>query len=127
MISSGQDRTVWEWLPDKRLVAKVELGARAFQNVFEYETWQRVKDTKWARWFAPVETIGPSGVMLLMRRTAPAQPTDYPRKVPRFFTDLKRANWGRLGGELVCHDYGRHLLMEEGMTSKLKVARWWNE
>lgn len=126
-LAGGRDREVWEWMPDRRLVAKVETGAGAFQNVLEHEVWQRVKDTKWARWFAPVHAIAPGGVLLLMRRTVPAAGADFPHKVPRFFTDMKRANWGRLDGQVVCHDYGVNLLMEEGMTSKLRVAKWWDE
>lgn len=126
-LSNGRDREVWEWVPNPKLVAKIETGGRAFQNVLENEVWERVKDTKHARWFAPVAAIAPNGVLLLMHRTVPAANCDFPRKVPRFFTDLKRANWGRLDGKLVCHDYGVNLLMEEGMTSKLKVAKWWDE
>lgn len=126
-LASGRDRVVYEWLPDPKLVAKIELRSRSFQNVIEAETWDRIKETKWARWFAPVASISPAGTMLLMRRTSAATRDDFPKKIPAFFTDTKLENWGRLNGQLVCHDYGIHLLMERGMTNDMRCAKWWSE
>jgi hypothetical protein len=45
--------------------------------------------------------------------------------MPAFFTDLKRENFGLLLGRLVCHDYGVNLLMENGMTKRMRKANWW--
>lgn len=125
-IGEGMSRKVWtsKVLPD--LVFKVEEEGHFFQNVMEWETWQRIKDTEHAKWFAPCEQISHCGSVLLMRRTEPARVKDFPAKMPAFFTDLKRGNFGILDGRLVCHDYGIHLLMENGMTKRMRAAHWYD-
>jgi hypothetical protein len=126
LLGSGVARKVYacELFPD--CVVKVEDGAGSYQNVLEWEIWKAVKDTKFARWFAPCRYIGPSGIILIMERTQPAQREQFPDKVPAFLTDLKRQNFGMLNGRLVAHDYGLNLLLEHGMTSRLRRAQWWD-
>ena len=124
LIYQGMSRAVWssEVLTD--CVVKVEDRCGYFQNVVEWETWQRVKDTDFARWFAPCRWISPSGSILVMERTRPAGDAQYPEKMPVFLSDFKRRNFGMLGGQLVCHDYGTNLLFENGMTKRLRNACW---
>ena len=123
-IGAGAGRTVYvcDFVPG--LVFKVEDQARSFQNVIEWETWERIRETKLARWFAPCVAISPCGGILVMKRTEPL--THFPDRMPVFFTDFKRANYGELAGEPVCHDYGTNLLMENGMSSRLKKVKWWD-
>lgn len=124
-VGGGMSRQVFacNLLPD--CVVKVE-SQPWFQNVMENEVWYRIRDTKWARWFAPTRWISPYGRLLIMERTMPVSMKELPAKVPKFFTDMKRQNWGKLpNGKIVCHDYGSNLLMEEGMSDALKKAEWY--
>lgn len=125
-IGSGMSRTVYTStiLPD--CVIKIERGAGHFQNVIEWETWQRLKDTPFARWLAPCEFISPGGSVLVMKKTIPAREDEYLDRMPVFLTDLKRANYGIYNGNLVCHDYGTNLLMDHGMTKRMRKAHWWS-
>lgn len=123
-IGRGMSREVYAHALDPDLVLKIENEAGQFQNVFEWETWLRVRDTEHAKWFVPCEEISPSGCILIQRRTHPIRLDELPEKVPAFMTDLKPSNWGLLDGQPVCHDYGRHLLMEFGMGKRMVKARW---
>lgn len=135
VVGRGMSRTVYDspLLPNS--VIKVETGAHRFQNVVEWETWQRVRDTPASRWFAACEWISADGIVLVMQRTRPPAPSEFPDRVPLYLTDMKRTNYGmvgeRHGGDgkqfLVCHDYGTHLLFEHGMTKRLKKAQWWDQ
>lgn len=130
-IGRGMSREVFssKLLPD--CVIKIEQGAGQFQNVVEWETWQRVRDTPASRWFAACKWISPNGHILIMERTRPPAPSEFPDKVPVFLTDLKRTNYGmaKSDGErewFVCHDYGTHLMFEHGMSKRLRKADWWD-
>jgi len=134
VIGRGMSRTVYDspLLPNS--VIKVETAAHQFQNVIEWETWERVRDTPASRWFAACEWISPDGIVLVMQRTRPPAPSEFPDRVPVYLTDMKRTNYGMVGecrggvGKqlLVCHDYGTHMLFEHGMTKRLKKAAWWD-
>jgi hypothetical protein len=124
LIGTGIGRQVFSSAVFTGSVIKVESSAGSFQNIIEWETWQRVKETKFAKWFAPCEHISPCGSLLIMAKTAPA--LEYPEQMPAFLTDFKRANYGMLNGNLVCHDYGTNLLFENGMTKRLKKVEWWD-
>lgn len=135
MIGRGMTRTVFDSPLLPGCVIKVEDGAGDFQNVIEWETWQRVKGTKFSRWFAECKWISPNGSVLVMERTRPAAPKEFPERMPVFLTDFKRTNYGmsptfkdgKPGKEwFVCHDYGTHMLFEEGMSARLKRADWWD-
>jgi hypothetical protein len=134
-IGYGMSRKVFACalLPD--CVVKVETDGHRFQNVIEWETWNFVQWTPASRWFAACKWISPNGKVLIQERTRPAGHGDLPEKVPVWFTDLKRDNWGMAkarnrdgspGREwLVCHDYGTSLALQEGTTTKrLKKADW---
>lgn len=125
-IGSGMGRDVYasKVLPD--CVIKCESNAGSFQNQFEWETWQQVKNTPFAKWFAPCKWISACGGVLVMQRTHPIQPGHYPERVPAFLTDLKRTNYGLIGKQVVCHDYGTNLLIQMGLTKRMKKAEWWD-
>lgn len=130
-IGYGMSRQVFTSKLLPGCVIKVEQDAGRFQNVMEWETWQRVRDTPASRWFAECKWISPNGRILIMERTRPAAASEFPDKVPVFLSDLKRTNFGmaRSSGEkewFVCHDYGTNLLFEHGMTKRLKRAEWWD-
>lgn len=123
-IGHGMSRSTFssKLLPNS--VVKVEDYAGRFQNVVEWETWQRVRGTPFERWFAPCEWISPNGSVLVMARTTPA--TKFPSTMPVFLTDFKRTNYGLYKGRLVCHDYGTHLMFEHGMSKRERRAEWYD-
>lgn len=123
-IGSGISRNVFECRLDPTLVVKVQRDdTRApLENMMEFEVWQSVMMTEHAKWFAPVELLSTTGRILLQKRTMPSR--DLPKKVPAFFTDLKPSNWGILDGQPVCHDYALNLLMELGLSNKMRKANW---
>lgn len=123
-IGSGVARTVYESPLLPGIVIKCELPAQSFQNITEWETWQEVKHTKWAKWFAPCIEISACGSVLLMKKTE--KPSKYPDRMPVFMTDLKRANYGLIGRQIVAHDYGKNLLMQTGFTDRMRKADWWD-
>lgn len=136
-IGYGMSRSVFssKILPD--CVIKVEDTAGRFQNIVKWETWQRVRDTPFSRWFAACRWISPTGTILVMERTRPPAPEEYPEKMPAFLCDFKRTNYGismlpdsksgKPSNVLVCHDYGTHLMFENGMTKRMRKAEWWDE
>jgi hypothetical protein len=135
-IGYGMSRNVYssKLLPD--CVIKVEDGAGQFQNVIEWETWQRVKDTPASRWFAECRWISPNGTILIMERTRAPAPSEFPDRMPVFLCDFKRTNYGMVtstkrGGKagpdwMDCHDYGTHLMFENGMSKRMRKAEWWD-
>lgn len=62
-----------------------------------------------------------------MERTRSPERTKYPAKMPAFFSDFKRTNYGLHNGRLVCHDYGTSLLMQEGLTKRMKSVEWFDD
>ncbi len=139
VIGRGMSRVVYSSKLLPGYVIKVEDGAGRFQNVIEWETWQRVKDTPLSRWFAACHWISPNGSVLVMERTRPPAPTEFPAHMPAFLTDFKRTNYGMAKNQserphevfnaaeiFVCHDYGTHLMFEHGMTKRMQKADWWD-
>lgn len=122
-LGFGISRAVYEYQRDSRFVIKIEY-AEYFQNICEFEVWHRIKGTKLSKWFAPCDSISPCGKILIQRKTKETSLDNYPNKIPSFFTDVKYDGWGMLNGNVVCHDYGIHLLMEKGMGAKLKKVKW---
>jgi hypothetical protein len=125
-IGRGMSREVFTSEVLKDCVVKVEDSCGHFQNVLEWETWNRIKWTDYAKWFAPCEYISPNGTILVMKKTLPAQDKMYPKQMPIFFSDFKRTNYGLFNGKLVCHDYGTSLLFENGMSKRMKKVEWWD-
>jgi hypothetical protein len=125
LIGTGVARTVYNHAQDPKLVVKIEHYARSFQNIIEWETWKRVEMTEHAKWFAPCVNVSPTGIVLIQKKTAIKSTKHYPERIPTFFTDTKYSNYGFLGRQLVCHDYGVHLLMEKGMRKTMRKADWW--
>lgn len=124
-IAHGISRYVYELNSDPATkVVKICTGDIR-QNVLEDEVWYRIRDTEYAKWFAPVHHTSLDGRVMIQARTTPVTPDQLPAKVPAFFTDLKASNWGMIGKRVVCHDYGLTLLMENGMTKRMRKAEWW--
>ncbi len=122
LIGFGISRAVFESNTHEGCVVKVEYSPEYFQNIYEFQAWHRVERTDLAKWFAPCVDISECGKILIQKKTT--ELTKFPEKVPAFFTDIAERNWGQFKGRPVCHDYGCHLLIEHGMTSRLRKADW---
>lgn len=123
-IAYGAHRHVFNHASDATLVVKLEDIAKHFYNVNEWQAWERIRYTPFAKWFAPCVDISPCGTVLLMKKAKAVTAEELPKLVPAFFTDLKAENWGKLGKRFVCVDYGLHLLLEHGMTKRMRKANW---
>jgi hypothetical protein len=125
-IGSGYSRDVFDCRLDSKLVVKVERDDkhyRSFNNVMECTFWNDNQyNPKIAKWLAPCEYLSPDGFILIQQKAAPI-PDDYklPDKLPSFFTDIKRENFGLLNGRLVCIDYAAHI---ENPSLRLKKVEW---
>ncbi len=125
-IGRGMSRVVYQSKLNPGHVIKTEEDAGRFQNVIEWETWQRVKGTPVERWFAPCVEISQCGAILIMEKTERPAERQFLDRMPAFLCDFKRTNYGLYKGRLVCHDYGPALLFEHGMTKRMRKAHWWD-
>lgn len=121
-LGQGATREVFVLGIDPERVVKIEnkrpdiedAGSICFQNILEAWTWKKFKDTRFARWLAPVHFVSPLGSALVMARTRQSEDVadapPLPRRVPCFLSDTHDWNWGLLrhgeGWRWVCHDYG---------------------
>ena len=107
-LGEGKYRAVYVCEFNDKLVYKMEIRFEdlMFSNVMEFETWQQVKDTPHAKWFAPCEGISRGGMILAQQRTQPIDPKRIPKKIPHYLSDAHPDNWGLLKGKPVVHDYG---------------------
>lgn len=122
-LGAGTHRHIFNHATDPNLIVKIENGYQSFSNIHEWEVWNRIKDTNLAKWFVPCVALSGAGTVLIMKRAKPLTPKQVPKKVPAFFTDLKEENWGWYQGRPACLDYGNHLLLEKGMTSRMRRFR----
>lgn len=123
-LGGGIGRKVFVYGLNPKFVVKVE--QQGFQNVIEWEMWKTVKNTPYARWFAPAVEISGLGTILLMERTLPAPRAKYPSRLPEFLGDCKYSNYGLLRGRIVCHDYGLMSLATNGLSKRTRKADWWD-
>jgi hypothetical protein len=124
-LGTGMMRTVYRWLPNLDYVVKFEHMAKTFSNVTERDIWDEVKDNKpLARWFAPVLDISPCGNVLWQLYAEECPIEKLPKLVPECFADLKQDNWGLWKGRPICRDYGNHAGFKNGLSLKMKTAKW---
>lgn len=122
-LGYGMSRSVYALSSDPNLVIKFETVAGQFQNVHEFELWQRYMDHEPVRkWLAPIDSISANGSILLMKRTMPISFDQFPDEVPGFLGDIKLGNFGMFEGRVVCHDYGTGLFENprRGMKKVIK-------
>jgi hypothetical protein len=108
LIGEGIHRRVFECRVRPDLVVKVEHDEnRYFANVLEHKFWADNQHcAKVARWLAPCEYLSLDGRISLQHRADPiGANAELPDKLPAFLTDIKRSNFGLLGGRIVCVDY----------------------
>lgn len=121
-VGRGVSRVVYECKLDVSAVVKYEFGD-CYQNVIEYETWNRVHGTPACKWFAPVLSMSALGTLLVMAKVAPLGLKDTPSALPGFFSDVKRSNFGIYKGRVVCCDYGT--MLERSFDKRaLRKVKW---
>ena len=126
-LGSGTYRSVFEYNLDEKYVIKIE-PRNTNCNQVEYTLWEEIKgltgDLAWVKdWFAPVKWISPNGRILLMQKTKEDFNKEYPEKIPKFMWDVKPDNFGWIGKNLVCHDYGQFYSFIE-YSKKMKKVDW---
>lgn len=127
-IGQGSARRVYEHAFNDDYVIKIETNGHSFQNQREFDIWNVVEHTTHSKYFAPCYQISADGCALIMRRCDPL-PKSYnlPKRMPEYFSDFKRSNWGLLNGKLVAIDYGSSIMTTTGLTSKIKTVDYWVE
>lgn len=136
-IGFGAYRLVYAPRIMPNYVVKIEYNENTSANRDEMQVWQRIMHTDLSKWFAPCVAISDNCQVLVQEKTVKPRPDEFPKRLPAFFTDFKRSNYGVLVGEhgkrggsvrcFVCHDYANHLLMEMGMTDDTRVPKWRKE
>lgn len=121
-IGEGSTRTVFRNAFDAALVVKVATSSAGIKsNWEEFATWEAVQFTKLSSWFARCHSISDYGSVLVQEWIPNIPAGQY--KIPSFFSDLKPENYGLVVGtkssQVVCRDYGLHLLREKGMKLSL--------
>ena len=121
-LGAGSGRTVFRHAYDDELVVKVASSSTGIKaNFEEFATWEAVQFTKLNSWFARCHSVSDYGTILIQERIPDLPAGRY--KIPSFFTDLKPENYGLVAGtkssQVVCRDYGLHLLREKGMELQL--------
>jgi hypothetical protein len=122
----GSSRDVYQCKMHHDFVVKVQYNGK-FDNVLEHEIWGAIQYADWwAEWFAECVFISKTGKILIQQKII-LKPSkkDYPKKIPRFFTDIKIDNYGFVGDQLKCCDYAHVLGMLTGcMDKKMRRATW---
>lgn len=129
-IGFGCYREVFEYNLNPDYVVKIELEATNC-NVTESMLWEEIQhltDSKaWVKkWFAPVSWISPNGKILVMRRTDEKPNKKKPERIPSFLWDVKDDNFGWIGNNFVCHDYGQFYNFIN-YNKRTKKANWWDD
>ena len=126
-IGTGVFRSVFEYNLDNKYVVKIEpLSTNC--NIVEHMIWDEVEGLhgklEWVKkWFAPVKWVSPNGRILVMQKTKEIYSRKRPEKVPAFFWDVKPDNFGWIGKNYVCHDYGQFYNMIY-YPSRMRKINW---
>jgi len=130
-LGEGVYRSVYEYNLDPKYVIKIE-PRNTECNMSEYMLWDEIRGLKnelaWVKdWFAPIKYISPNGKILVMERAYEKPQKERPRKVPKFFSDCKRDNWGWIGNKFVCYDYGflHRFIKYENKFKTIPKDAWW--
>lgn len=127
IIGSGSCRKVYTLQRQPHLVVKVENRSHSFQNIAEWQLWEDLKGTEFAKWLAPCRVISACGSIMIQDRTMPLRIgkdyQEFPTELPTFLTDLKPSNFGKIGKQVVAHDYAVHNAIFHGTKTGLKMRK----
>lgn len=119
-LGEGQTRSVYDYALDPNWVVKIA-KRHPNDNVLEFDIWHLIKDTQESKWFAECKFLSPSGHLMLQRKTKPI--IKLPVLLPNVFTDIHLRNFGKIGNQVVCHDYA-YSLIRYIYLSKFKLEKW---
>ncbi len=117
LLGVGVHRKVFRHAFNEKLVVKVATNSEGIRaNFCELETFDWIKENeKYKHYFAAVDQLSSQGTILIQEYIPDLPAGSY--KLPSFFTDLKRENFGLVrgtdGSQIVCRDYGIHLLIRD--------------
>jgi hypothetical protein len=123
-MGNGCFRDVYLCKIDYSLVVKIEKENGEFHNIREWLVWKELEYSELKKWFAPCIYISNDGKVLIQKKIEFGRKKDYPDKVPSFFTDIQTHNFGFIGKQLVCCDYGSTIITKNFNDKKLKKADW---
>lgn len=126
LLGSGVYRDVYVFKQSPKHVIKIEadMSKANFANVTEWRNYIDLKERHWfSKFLAPCEIINQTGEVLIQQRVTHKEKKDYPKKIPIYFTDIKRTNFGWIGNQFVCCDYS---FLRQPLKSgkQLRKANW---
>ena len=122
-LGSGCYRDVYQCKLDTSLVVKIEREEGEFHNIKEWNIWKELEYSDLKKWLAPCYEISNDGKILIQQKIEFGRHKDYPAKIPTFFTDVQTKNFGFIGEQLVCCDYGS-TIVTRNFNNTLKKADW---
>lgn len=134
LIGEGSTRKVFECTLMPGYVVKIEKDSSSFRNIAEFDVYSAVKGTDHEKYFAKIHLMSSNGRILIMEKTVPPGPNDWPEMLPPYISDRHTGNFGMIrlknvktGKHLwhfVCHDYGHNQMLEFGLTKRLTKVEW---
>lgn len=116
-IGRGSRRVVFEHKKPEYVVKAVRQSAR-YDNMAEWVNYKWLCDHGAAQYVAPCVSVDREGLWLIQVRTQPLPPRANGALPYSLLADPNPANYGLLGGRLVCHDYAI-IRRDESMLSHL--------
>lgn len=123
-IGEGAYRNVYSCKVRDDIVIKKEKQSGNFANIMEWKVWYEVIGTPFEKWFAPCINISIDGDVLLQKKVQPLRDSELPEKIPHFFSDIKKENFGLLDGKFVCCDYGSLIITKKWSEKQMRKPRW---
>jgi hypothetical protein len=126
-LGSGAFRDVYVFKHDHRWVIKIERNMKngSFANATEWCNWLNHElFFDFSKFMAPCLSISEYSNVLIQRRAMreiDGCRKPFPEKIPNWFTDTKRDNFGFIGNQFVCVDYS--FLVSKNF--RMKRAKWW--
>lgn len=129
LIGTGAYRDVYIFKGDDDYVVKVErdMSNGNFANICEWRNYINNKDWNFlGKYLAECTHINQTGEILIQERVYHKDKTLYPKKIPKYFTDLKTTNFGwTKKGKFVSCDYSFFVMLTNSKGGLLKNAKWW--
>lgn len=123
-LGQGSSRRVYAVKQSPGLVLKLEY-CHDFMNVREWQAWEELQHTEWARWLAPCVCIDEFSGALIQERADDLTDEQWEQLVeyPNFLADVGRRNWGWLKDRPVMRDYAINHLMHRGLNRVRMLKR----
>lgn len=117
-IDRGKHRKVYEYLPDNNWVVKINkpiIDIREDANSAEFFYYQLLKKHNLHHFLFKCK-YDEFGNFIMKKCTKKVKAGKY--KIPGFFVDIKRKNWGMNGEQIACLDYSWFLDLKNQYTMR---------